>query len=88
MSLTEALDLTTPTGRAMAGLLSVFAQHRFHEYPLVLEIILDLLAELGMGICNIDSEWGTVIYSSSFFYGPAIAASFHFPVDLRKSGSR
>ena len=26
VSLTEALDLTTPTGRAMAGLLSVFAQ--------------------------------------------------------------
>ena len=26
MSLTEALDLTTPTGRAMAGLLSVFAE--------------------------------------------------------------
>jgi putative DNA-invertase from lambdoid prophage Rac len=25
VSLTEALDLTTPTGRAMAGLLSVFA---------------------------------------------------------------
>src|ERR1700683_5509441 len=25
-SLTEALDLTTPTGRAMAGLLSVFAE--------------------------------------------------------------
>ncbi len=25
MSLTEALDLTTPAGRAMAGLLSVFA---------------------------------------------------------------
>jgi putative DNA-invertase from lambdoid prophage Rac len=25
LSLTEALDLTTPTGRAMAGLLSVFA---------------------------------------------------------------
>ena len=26
VSLTEALDLTTPTGRAMAGLLAVFAQ--------------------------------------------------------------
>jgi len=26
VSLTEALDLTTPTGRAMAGLLSVFAE--------------------------------------------------------------
>jgi DNA invertase Pin-like site-specific DNA recombinase len=26
VSLTEALDLTTPAGRAMAGLLSVFAQ--------------------------------------------------------------
>ena len=26
MSLTEALDLTTPAGRAMAGLLSVFAE--------------------------------------------------------------
>ncbi len=26
ISLTEALDLTTPTGRAMAGLLAVFAQ--------------------------------------------------------------
>ena len=30
MSLTEALDLTTPTGRAMAGLLSVFADFE-HE---------------------------------------------------------
>ena len=30
VSLTEALDLTTPTGRAMAGLLSVFAQSE-HE---------------------------------------------------------
>src|SRR5215210_4920850 len=30
VSLTEALDLTTPTGRAMAGLLSVFAQFE-HE---------------------------------------------------------
>ena len=30
MSLTEALDLTTPTGRAMAGLLSVFAEFE-HE---------------------------------------------------------
>lgn len=30
ISLTEALDLTTPTGRAMAGLLSVFAQFE-HE---------------------------------------------------------
>src|ERR1700731_1352085 len=29
-SLTEALDLTTPTGRAMAGLLSVFAEFE-HE---------------------------------------------------------
>jgi putative DNA-invertase from lambdoid prophage Rac len=28
VSLTEALDLTTPTGRAMAGLLSVFAEFR------------------------------------------------------------
>jgi len=27
VSLTEALDLTTPTGRAMAGLLSVFADN-------------------------------------------------------------
>ena len=27
VSLTEALDLTTPTGRAMAGLLSVFADY-------------------------------------------------------------
>ena len=26
VSLTEALDLTTPTGRAMAGLLAVFAE--------------------------------------------------------------
>ena len=26
MSLTEALDLTTPAGRAMAGLLAVFAE--------------------------------------------------------------
>lgn len=26
ISLTEALDLTTPTGRAMAGLLSIFAE--------------------------------------------------------------
>ena len=26
MSLTEALDLTTPSGRAMAGLLAVFAE--------------------------------------------------------------
>jgi putative DNA-invertase from lambdoid prophage Rac len=26
ISLTEALDLTTPTGRAMAGMLSVFAE--------------------------------------------------------------
>ncbi len=26
MSLTEALDLTTPTGRAMAGLLAIFAE--------------------------------------------------------------
>jgi DNA invertase Pin-like site-specific DNA recombinase len=26
LSLTEALDLTTPTGRAMAGLLAVFAE--------------------------------------------------------------
>jgi putative DNA-invertase from lambdoid prophage Rac len=30
VSLTEALDLTTPTGRAMAGLLSVFAEFE-HE---------------------------------------------------------
>jgi putative DNA-invertase from lambdoid prophage Rac len=30
VSLTEALDLTTPTGRAMAGLLSVFAEFK-HE---------------------------------------------------------
>ena len=30
VSLTEALDLTTPTGRAMAGLLAVFAQFE-HE---------------------------------------------------------
>jgi putative DNA-invertase from lambdoid prophage Rac len=30
ISLTEALDLTTPTGRAMAGLLSVFAEFE-HE---------------------------------------------------------
>ena len=30
MSLTEALDLTTPTGRAMAGFLSVFAEFE-HE---------------------------------------------------------
>ena len=28
VSLTEALDLTTPTGRAMAGLLAVFAQFK------------------------------------------------------------
>jgi putative DNA-invertase from lambdoid prophage Rac len=27
VSLTEALDLTTPTGRAMAGLFAVFADH-------------------------------------------------------------
>lgn len=27
VSLTETLDLTTPTGRAMAGLLSVFADN-------------------------------------------------------------
>lgn len=26
VSLTEALDLTTPTGRAMAGLLAIFAE--------------------------------------------------------------
>ena len=26
VSLTEALDLTTPTGRAMAGMLAVFAE--------------------------------------------------------------
>ena len=30
VSLTEALDLTTPTGRAMAGLLSVFSEFE-HE---------------------------------------------------------
>ena len=30
VSLTEALDLTTPTGRAMAGLLSVFAAFEHH----------------------------------------------------------
>src|ERR1700735_3714079 len=31
VSLTEALDLTTPTGRAMAGLLSVFAEFEYEN---------------------------------------------------------
>jgi putative DNA-invertase from lambdoid prophage Rac len=33
VSLTEALDLTTPTGRAMAGLLSVFAAFEHEILP-------------------------------------------------------
>ena len=33
VSLTEALDLTTPTGRAMAGLLSVFAAFEHDVLP-------------------------------------------------------
>jgi DNA invertase Pin-like site-specific DNA recombinase len=31
VSLTEALDLTTPSGRAMTGLLAVFADYAKHE---------------------------------------------------------
>jgi len=42
VSLTEALDLTTPTGRAMAGLLSVFAEF---EYEILRERVRAGLAE-------------------------------------------
>lgn len=42
MSLTEALDMTTATGRAMAGLLSVFAQF---EHDLLRERVRAGLAE-------------------------------------------
>jgi len=42
ISLTEALDLTTPTGRAMAGLLSVFAEF---EHEILRERILAGIAE-------------------------------------------
>jgi putative DNA-invertase from lambdoid prophage Rac len=42
VSLTEALDLTTPTGRAMAGLLSVFAEF---EHEIVRERIRAGIAE-------------------------------------------
>ncbi len=42
ISLTEALDLTTPTGRAMAGLLSVFAEF---EYEILRERIRAGIAE-------------------------------------------
>lgn len=42
VSLTEALDLTTPTGRAMAGLLSVFAEF---EYEILRERIRAGIAE-------------------------------------------
>src|SRR5580700_7663131 len=42
VSLTEALDLTTPTGRAMAGLLSVFAEF---EHEILRERILAGIAE-------------------------------------------
>ena len=42
VSLTEALDLTTPTGRAMAGLLSVFAEF---EHSILCERVRAGLAE-------------------------------------------
>jgi DNA invertase Pin-like site-specific DNA recombinase len=42
VSLTEALDLTTPTGRAMAGLLSVFAEF---EHEILRERIRSGIAE-------------------------------------------
>ena len=42
VSLTEALDLTTPTGRAMAGLLSVFAEF---EHEILRERIRACIAE-------------------------------------------
>jgi putative DNA-invertase from lambdoid prophage Rac len=42
VSLTEALDLTTPTGRAMAGLLSVFAAF---EHEILRECIRAGIAE-------------------------------------------
>ena len=44
VSLTEALDLTTPTGRAMAGLLSVFAEF---EHEILRERIRAGIAEAG-----------------------------------------
>ena len=42
VSLTEALDLTTPTGRAMAGLLLVFAEF---EHSILCERVRARLAE-------------------------------------------
>jgi len=34
MSLSEALDLTTPSGGALAGMLAVFAEFARHRFPL------------------------------------------------------
>ena len=45
VSLNEALDLTTPTGRAMAGLLSVFAEF---EHEILRERIRAGIAEAGL----------------------------------------
>ena len=52
VSLTEALDLTTPTGRAMAGLLSVFAAFE-HEIAHELGILRQRRLRLGSGFANI-----------------------------------
>jgi putative DNA-invertase from lambdoid prophage Rac len=46
VSLTEALDLTTPTGRAMAGLLSIFAEF---EHEILRERIRAGIAEARLG---------------------------------------